>query len=196
MVRSAVGTEVVVSHAGGSSLARRAASCLLAPRPGDRVLLARAGDRLFVLAVLEREGEDRAIEVDGNLTLRSSGGEVHIEGADAVRIRSGGALSTASKSLTMAARHASWASEQLQVISEHLTLEATRLREVGSFKEKIFESVKETVARSYRHISDAEHVNAGAMTLSLRETLRCHADTAIHTAKKLVKLNADQIHLG
>ncbi len=195
-VTSVLGADVVVSRDGRSCLAKRAASCLLAPEAGDVVLLARTGDRLFVLAVLERTSEHREIEVDGDLALRSKNGTVTIEGAEAVRLRTGGAVSLTGKTLTLAAQHASWASEHLRVLADNLALEATRIREAATFKESVLDSVKETLGRSYRHIEDAEHVNARTMTFSLRETLRCHAETAIHTAKKLVKLNADQIHLG
>jgi hypothetical protein len=195
-VTAVIGEDVVIAQGDRSTLARRAASCLLAPQAGDDVLLARVGERYFVLAVLERSSDARAIEVEGDLTLRSRAGTVTVEGAEAVRLRTAGALSAAGKTLTLAAKQASWASEQLRVLSDHLSLEATRIREVASFKESVLESVKETLGRSYRHIRDAEHVDAGTITMSLRATLRCHAETAIHTAKKLVKLNADQIHLG
>lgn len=196
VVTTVVDDDVAVSHEGRSTLARRAASCLLAPLAGDTVLVARAGGRAYVLAVLERESSERAVEVEGDLHLRSRHGAVTIEAERALRLRTPGTLGVAGKTLTLAAEQASWVAGQIRVLSEHLALESTRIRQVASFSEVVAESIKETLGRSYRTIRESEHVDAGSLTLSVRNMLRSHADTAIVTAKKLIKLDGDQIHLG
>lgn len=189
--------EIVVSEAGGrSTRARRAASCLLAPRPGDRVLLARVDGEAFVLAVLEREDLACELEVDGDLTLRSRGGAVTIEGERGLRLRTPAALSAAGQTLSFVAQRASWAGEQLHLLADQVSVEAGRIRQVADFSERVVESVKETLGSSFRTIREAEHVQAGSLTLSLRKLLRAHADTAVVTAKKLAKIDAEQIHLG
>lgn len=77
-----------------------------------------------------------------------------------------------------------------------MSIESTRLRQVATLSETVFGSAKETLGRSYRSIAEAEHVTAGTLTLSVRDLLRANAETALVTAKKLVKMNAEQIHLG
>ncbi|MCC6874227.1 MAG: DUF3540 domain-containing protein [Sandaracinaceae bacterium] len=197
VVSGVLGGEIVVDEASGrSTLARRAASCLLAPRPGDRVLLARVDGEAFVLAVLEREDGARELEVDGDLTLRSRGGTVTIEGERGLRLRTPAALSAAGQTLSLVAQHASWAGEQLQLLADQVSVEAGRIRQVAAFSELVVESVKETLGSSFRTIRETEHVQAGSLTLSLRKLLRAHADTALVTAKKLAKIDAEQIHLG
>jgi hypothetical protein len=195
VVSAVVDRDIVVSHDGRSSLARRAASCLLAPRPGDAVLVARVEGRLFVLAVLERDDDRCEIEVEGDLSLRASG-TMTLEADHELRLRTPGALRATSKTLTLAAQQAIWVGEQLSVLADHLSMEATRIRQAASFSEVVVESLKETLGWSYRGIRESEHVTAGSLTLSLRGVLRAHADMAVVTAKKLVKMNADQIHLG
>lgn len=194
VVSAVVDRDLVVVHQGRSSLARRAASCLLAPRPGDTVLLARLASRTFALAVLEQHDDDRELAVDGDLRLRARGA-VTIEAGEDVRVRGRG-LSLAGKTLSVAAERASWMAEHLELFATQLALESTRMRQVASFSEVVFESVKETLGRSYREIAEGEHIKAGTLTFSLRGMLRAHADTALVTAKKLVKMSADQIHLG
>lgn len=188
--------ELAVVHEGRSTLARRAASCLLAPSAGDIVLVARTGGRAYVLAVLERESDERAIEVEGDLHLCSRGGAITIEAEDDLRLRARGALGIAGRTLTLAAEQASWVAGSVRVLSEHLSLESTRMKQVASLSEVVVESVKETLGRAYRSIREGEYVEAGSMTLSVKNLLRSHADTAIVTADKLVKLDGDQIHLG
>ncbi|MBX3275607.1 MAG: DUF3540 domain-containing protein [Sandaracinaceae bacterium] len=187
---------IVVSHDGRGSLARRAASCLLAPRAGDTVLVARVEGQSFVLAVLARDAEGCEIEVDGNLSVRARNGRVTVAADEELALSTGGALRATGRTMVFAAKEASWVAEQLHLLADHLALEATRIRQAASFSEVVVESVKETLGRSYRTIRESEHVKAGSLTLSLRSTLRAHADLAVVTAKKLVKLNADQIHLG
>ena len=194
VVSAVVDGDLIVAHQGRSSLARRAASCLVAPRPGDSVLLARVTSHIFALAVLEQGSGERELAIDGDLTLRA-GGTVTIEAGQEVRVRGRG-LSLAGKTLSLAAERASWAAEHLELFATQLTLESTRMRQVASFSEVVVESVKETLGRSYREIAEGEHVKAGTLTFALRGMLRAHADTALVTAKKLVKMSADQIHLG
>lgn len=195
IVSAVVDGAVVVSHDGRATYAHCAASCLLAPQAGDRVLLARVESNVFVLAVLERESNDREISVEGELRVRA-GGTVRVDAGEDLRLRSKGTASIATQTLTFAARRASWVSERLRVLSSHLSLESDHVRQVASFSEAVIESMKETLGRSYREIRESEHVSAGSLALSLRGLLRAHADTAIVTAKKLVKLDADQVHLG
>ncbi len=194
-VSAVIDGDVVVAHEGRSTLARPATSCLLAPAAHDLVLVARAGGRAYVLAVLARESSERSIELEGDLRVRARGA-VTIDAERELRLRTPGSLGLAGKTMTLAAEQASWVASQLRLLSEHLALESTRIRQVAALSEVVVESVKETLGSSYRTIREGEHVDAGSLTLSVRKMLRSHAETAIHTAKKLIKLDGDQIHLG
>jgi len=174
------GGPIAVEHEGGHGVARRAASCLLAPRSGDRVLCAEVGDSLYVLAVLEREGSATEIEVDGDLSLRSRGGSVRLAG----------------RAVALVGEEISSVAKELRLLGDMVTIDAKRVRQVSEYAERIADSVKETFGSSYRSVAEGEHVQAGNMTWSLRHMLRCHAETAVVTAKKLIKLDGDQIHLG
>jgi hypothetical protein len=191
-----VRSDVMVEHDGGASLARRAASCLLVPMARDRVLLARVEGQAFVLAVLEREeGTAHELAIPADLHVRARG-SIRLEAGEDLRLRGANALSVAAKTLAIAAERSSWVSEHVQVLAQHLALDADRLRQVATFSERIAESAKETLGSSFREIREAEHVTGGTVTMSLRGMLRAHAEAAVVTAKKLVKLNGDQIHLG
>lgn len=194
----AVSDEVIaVERAGGRALARRAASCLLAPRPDDRVLCAEVEDVVYVLAVLERTDGTTAIEVDGDLSLRSRRGSVHVAAGEGDLLMEAGRLAQLrSETLRFLANETSWVSRELRVLGEHLSFDATRIRQASDFAERVAHSVKESFGSSYRSVSEREHVRAGSMTWSLSNMLRLHAETAVVSAKKLIKLDGDQIHLG
>ncbi|MCZ7684357.1 MAG: DUF3540 domain-containing protein [Sandaracinaceae bacterium] len=188
--------ELAVVHEGRSTLARRAASCLLAPAAGDTVLVARTGGRAYVLAVLERESDERAIEVEGDLHLRSRGGAVTIEAEDDPPAPGARRAGDRGPNAHPRGRAGELGRGQRARPLRAPLLESTRMKQVASLSEVVVESVKETLGRAYRSIREGEHVEAGSMTLSVKNLLRSHADTAIVTADKLVKLDGDQIHLG
>lgn len=195
VVRACVDGGLLVSYDDrGSTCAKRAASCLLAPEVGDGVLLAALPAGVFVLAVLERHSGDRELVVEGELRLVAA--RVSVEAEEELTLRSRGAARLLGETLTLAAKEATWVGQQLRMLAEQLTLDATRIKQVSSYSEVVAESARERLGRSYRDIRESEHVKAGALTFSLRRTLRLHADTAVLTAKRLVKLGADQIHLG
>ena len=181
----------------GPRLARRAPSCLLAPEVDDVVLCTAVGDKTYVLAVLERETAARALEVEGDLTLRSRTGSVCIEAEEGdIELCARETARVSGKVVTLAGDEGRWAARELRLLGEHLSLSATRIVQESTFAERIAGALKERFNTTRRDVEEGEHVTAGSVKLSVRNLLRMHADTAITTAKKLIKLDGDQIHLG
>ncbi|HJL16981.1 MAG TPA: DUF3540 domain-containing protein [Sandaracinaceae bacterium LLY-WYZ-13_1] len=195
-VRAVTDRVIAVERAGEVTMARRAASCLLAPRAGDVVLCAKVDGAAYVLAVLERDAEGTELEVDGELAFRSHAGSIRMDAAEDVELRSGRALRLRSQAMAFVAEQGSWVGRELRLVGERLTLDAQRIRQVSTFAERVADSLEERFGRTYRDVEDAEHVRAGSITYSIRHLLRHHASTAVMTAKKLIKLDGDQIHLG
>lgn len=194
VVRASVDGSWLVSHERGSFVARLAPSCLLAPEVGDVVLLATVPEGAFVLAVLQREGEHRRLRVDGELEV--SAARVHIEADEELTLRSKRVARLLGEALTVAATEATWVAKQLRVIGEAFVVDATRIKQVSAYSDIESESARERLGRSYRDVRESEHVKAGSLTFSLRDTLSVHAGVAAMTAKKLLRLAGDQIHLG
>lgn len=195
-VRAVTDRIIAVERAGETVMARRATSCLLAPRARDLVLCAHVDDAVYVLSVLERDAEETELEVHGDLRIRSRTGSVRVDAAEDAELGASRAVRLRGKVMAMVAEEGSWVGRDLRLLGEQLTLDASRIRQVSTFAERVAASLKETFGRTYRDVEDSEHVRAGSMTYSLRHLLRYHADTAVMTAKKLIKLDGDQIHLG
>jgi len=195
-VRAVTDRVIAVERAGERTMARRAASCLLAPRAGDVVLCAEVDAAAYVLAVLERDAEGTELEVDGELAIRSRAGSVRVGAAGDVELSADRAVRLRGKAMALVSEEGSWVGRELRLLGEQLTLDAARIRQVSTFAERVASSLKERFGRTYRDVEDHEHVRAGSVTYSLRHLLRYHADTAVMTAKKLIKLDGDQIHLG
>lgn len=158
------------------------------------MLLATVPEGAFVLAVLQREGEHRRLRVDGELEV--SAARVHIEADEELTLRSKRVARLLGEALTVAATEATWVAKQLRVIGEAFVVDATRIKQVSAYSDIESESARERLGRSYRDVRESEHVKAGSLTFSLRDTLSVHAGVAAMTAKKLLRLAGDQIHLG
>jgi len=59
-VKLAEGGAFTVAAESGTVTAKRAFSCLIEPLPGDAVLVSRAASGCYILAILERHGDQHA----------------------------------------------------------------------------------------------------------------------------------------
>lgn len=195
------GTGTVLSHspkdglytiesAKGVLTVRRAASCLLAPEVGDRVWF--CGDLtqgLYATAVLE-QGNDQprrvclpagsSIEAEqgGALTLRAD--HLHFAATELAVQTEEAILST--KKLTGVGQEAVWSFSKIKVISELLESFADRVIQFARWSQRTVEGLDQLRSRQIDHRAE--------------QTMQLSAQHLIADAKKLVKIDGDQIHFG
>jgi hypothetical protein len=172
--------------------ARRAASCLLAPAVGDRVLLVvEERGESFVLAVLEqRDASAATIAVEGDLTLRSIKGKVSVAAHDGIDLVTAAALRLAGAAIDVAA------AEGISVIGSAVKAELDKVKLVATSLDSILERVSQRVKRSYRVVEELDHLQARHLDYTASGNAHVHGKNALVSADDLVKLNADQIHVG
>jgi hypothetical protein len=172
--------------------ARRAASCLLEPAVGDRVLVATEEDGdAFVLAVLEqRDPHATTIAVDGDLSLRSVRGKVSIAAQEGVEIVS----ATAARILANAVEVN--ALEALSVLGGVVTAELGKVKTYAASVDSFFERLSSRAKRSFRTVEEVDQVRARHIDYAASESAHVHGENALVTAHHLVKLNAEQVHVG
>lgn len=196
----------IVSHEDGASLvdtplgrltARRARSCLVEPNVGDEVLLCLVGARAHVLAVLEGDESSRTtIAVEGDLTLRLAQGRLSIAAQDGVGVVSG-------KDVTISAPHASISAIDANIVVDRLSwigsavdAELDRVRVVARSMDRIVDRVTERIKNAYRRVEGVDSLKAQSIDWEAEKNLAVHCENALVTADKLVKMDADQIHMG
>jgi hypothetical protein len=172
--------------------ARRAASCLLAPSVGDRVLLATEdrGDA-FVLAILEQRDPGAAvISVDGDLTLRSLHGKVSVAAQEGLDLITGAALRLASSALEVSAV------ETISVVSDAVHAEIEKVKMYATTLDSFFERVSLRAKRSYRTVEEMDQVRARHLDYAASGNALLRGENTLVTAHDVVKLNAEQVHIG
>lgn len=177
--------------------ADRAASCLLAPKLGDLVLVATSDSgQSWILAVLRQDAEETAIEVEGDLRIRSRTGQVIVSAREDVRIAAGRTVGVAASGFEVNAATANLVLDSVRYAGRALAAELESLRTVATTVESVVERFSQRVKRSFRQVAEIDSVKANHIDYAAESTLHLRGDHAIVTAERLVKLDGKQIHVG
>jgi len=177
--------------------ARRAASCLLAPAVGDTVLVwGPAPSDAYVIAVTEQAvpGANR-IEVDGDLTLASRLGNVKLQAAHGVNL-TGREVSLESDTLKAHATQAQLSLQDTEFLGVGVRATVASLRIVGRACEVVMDRISHLAQNIFRMAERMEQVRAGHIDYQADQTARVHAGQTMVTGRDIVKVDANQIHMG
>lgn len=193
-----VGDGVTVQTELSCCVASVAPSCLLAPVVGDKVLLVtdtQGGD--YVLAVLERAaGQTATLRFSGNTEISAASGTLTLSGRDGVALTSAQELSLTATTLRATAISGDVTVENMSVVGGAWRSCVDSVKSVGRTFDSVLDRCHQRVARSYRQVDEIDQVRAGQIDYQADTSLQLHAKYALVTADELVKMDAEQIHLG
>jgi hypothetical protein len=198
VVGRAQGTELSVHTDDGELHAERAASCLVAAAVGDEVAMLVTGDgRAFVTAVLVR-AESGAVEiaVDGDLRISAEGGSCRIAATDEVEVSSGGAMSLASRLLSVRAVEGSVVLSSLTLLASSVLAHTDGARIAAKAIDWVCERVSASVKRSHRKVEDLDELRAGRVDYRTENEMCLRSENFLVGSRQLAKVDAEQIHLG
>jgi len=189
-IRVEVSDDVIVT--------RKAASCLLAPAVGDAVLvvLLESGSA-YVLAVLEREAETTSrIVLDGEAAIEAPTGKVRIVAREGVDVVTEQEISLIGGRATIHAPETAISSERLAIFSNAVQAEVGVVKVVAEALDSIADRIFQKAKRVYRVVTEQDHLRAESIDHVAKGTMTMRAENTIMTAKELVKVDSEQIHLG
>lgn len=189
---------IIVSTTEGVFCTRRAISCLVEPLAGDSVLLAGDPDKeLYVIAVLQRSDPSSIrISVDGDLTVGVSKGSFSVAAAHGVNLVSAGEMTLTSSELTVNASKGNIFFDQLSYLGSRIFAEIDRVKLIGRFFDAVLERISHKVKCSYRMVEEIDHVRSNVVDYRASKNMSLRGQNTLITAKELVKIDGDQIHLG
>ena len=189
---------VVVSIHGQAHVARRAVSCLVQPEAGDGVLISLAkGEPTYVLAVLEREPTSRTrIVAEGGLEIHAAGGPLSLTAQDDVEVVSGATVSMTSGGIRVNAADGVVSLQRLSFFGDIVSTQVARMKVAAGSLEQVIERLSQKVRRSYREIEESDHLRAERIDYAAKKNMSLRAENTLVTAHQLVKIDADQIHVG
>lgn len=171
---------ITLSREGERVTARRAVSCLVEPEPGDLVLLGGAASRLYVLAVLERAGT----------------APVCLAVAGDMEIAAGGRLGLRSDALDVAARTGTVTVGALSLAGGKVSARFGAMTLVADALESLVTRLMTRAKRSYRFVEESEQLRAADIDYRAEGHLHLRGETSTVQARVLVKMDANQIHMG
>jgi Protein of unknown function (DUF3540) len=175
-----------------------APSCLLQPEVGDKVLLVTdtEGDD-YVLAVLVRaEASGARVNLPADTDMQTQGGTLKISGCDGLALQSAHQVSVLAPQLQVSALQGDVTIHHLSIVGEAWRSCIDTVKTVGRSFDSVLERCHARVSRSYRQVEELDQVKAGQIDYQADTSLQLHGKYALVTAQELVKMDADQIHLG
>lgn len=191
------GGVITVRTKRGDLRAKRAVGCLVEPKEDDFVLV--AGDpsgACYVLSVLEREGEGTSIACEGDLEIKLRSGRFRVASQEGIDLVSAKDVSVAAGGLNVHARAGSFVLEQLSYLGSTVRAELEKIKVQGGVLDTVMERVSQRVKRSFRTVEEIDQVNAERIDYAAKQTMTLRGENAIITAKELVKMDGEQIHVG
>jgi hypothetical protein len=192
------GSALTLNSASGTFHAERAFSCLIEPEIGDRVLFAgsQAGG-LFVLAVLTRESDaPPKLAVEGDLHVGLKGGRFVVAAKDGIDLITPEEAAITAGSLRVHANEGHLFLDTLSHLGSQVVSEVKKVKLISGIFDSVIDRVSARVKRSYRTVEEIDQLRAEQIDYKAEQNVRIRGKNALVTAEKLVKMDADQIHLG
>ncbi|MFA1604534.1 DUF3540 domain-containing protein [Alcaligenes faecalis] len=155
----------------------QAVSCLVQPQVGDKVWVGGAdGEQAYVFAVLERpQGGALHLIAEQGLHVQAAQGGVHIQSEADLTLQAGG---------------------HLRQSGREMSLTAGTLRILSRVQETVADRLSQVCNHVFRLTEKEERWRGGRMDVQAQHQMRLHARHTLMTARELVKVDADQIHMG
>jgi hypothetical protein len=193
-----VGPELEVRAAGGLYRARRAVSCVVDPAEGDVVLAALTPTGgAWVLAILDRPigTAPSKMSIEGDLEIAATG-RLALTGGGELEIRAAREAHLVAPKLALTALDLTGAVERLVLSggSAHVNLESVKT--AVSYADQVFERLSTSAKRIYRYIEELDLTRARQIEMRAEATAHLRSKQTFMTSDDVVKVQADQIHLG
>ena len=167
---------------------KKAASCLLMPAVGDVVLVSGADiNHAYVIAVLEQANTaQQEIAIEGNVLVS----------APSLTFKSEQLISMQTTQVALKAQEANCIIEHTQFVGKEMKATIGLVQLVGKVYEAIVDRLSHMSKRAFRITEQTEQVRVGTLDYQAENSARIHAKYTMVTAKDLVKVDSDQIHMG
>ena len=191
------GRDAQVECGGCITDARIAFSCIVRPEPGDRVLMSVADGTIWITAIAERlAGTSMCLCAEGDVSIVSTRGDVSLMAGRSVNLDAEDRARIASPEIALHAGVARFVLDELQQIGRKASFYVNKMRSVGDLVETFAEHVLTRTLRSSRFVEESDQLRARDIDHRADDTLQMRAGIMLMTADKVVRVDAEQIHMG
>lgn len=196
-VKLAEGGAFRVAAESGAVRAKRSFSCLVEPLPGDTVLVSRAVSGCYILAILERHGDQHAcIAFEGDADLRVKQGRLRVVAQEGIDLVSAKGTALVSPELSINSVQAEVSIQQLSFFGTFLEAQIEKIKLIGQACDSFFERVSQRVQRCYRRVEELEQLTAGQLNYRVKKLMSLRGKYSVLTAEEDVRIDGDKILMG
>jgi hypothetical protein len=190
--------DYIVGASVGVLVARRAASCLLQPEADDSVLVSgESADEAYIIAVLARApGTPARIALRGDTRIDVERGSMSVSADAGVSVSTPARLTMSSDQTVMRARQATVLVACMSAVGNQLIASIGEMRIVGTVLETVVDRVRQFVKHSFRAVGEIDQVRSRAIDYRADELVSVRGSHVVTTARELVKLDGQQVHIG
>lgn len=179
-------------------LVARAASCLLLPAVGDEVLMAGPiPERVYLIAVIRQADPTAAhLALQGDVHIASTQGRISMKAAEGLDFSAGAGIGMSSESFDLSSKRAKLTIDDLDYLGRQASFAVTKASWVGAACDVVVDRISQVADSVLRLVRKSDQIRAGRLDYEAEESVRLHGGHTLLTAKNLVKVDADQIHMG
>jgi len=196
-VKLAQGGAFTVAAESGVVAAKRSFSCLVEPLPEDRVLMSRAASGCYILAILERHGDQHAcLAFEGDADLRLKQGRLRVAAQEGIDLVTAKDTALVSPELSINSVQAEVSIQHLSFFGTFLEGQIERIKLIGQACDSIFDRVSQRVKRSYRWVEELDQLRAGQLNYLVKKLMSLRGKYSVLTAEEDVRIDGDKILMG
>ena len=185
---------------GQSRKARKAFGCLVIPQPGDVTLVACSARGIDILSVLERPSEYRdrtVLDLPGDALIRVPDGcDLDIQGGESLNLHAKSRLRQSAREFDLQGRRLGLKFEQVRAVCRELLATLSESRLVCNLHDLVAHTRRLFTRHSERHVEGLDATHAANVHVKADQVMHMQGETLLSTAKKLYRVDGDQIHLG
>ena len=196
-VKLAQGGAFTVAAESGVVATKRSFSCLVEPMPGDTVLVSRAVSGCYILAILERHGDQHAcLAFEGDADLRLKQGRLRVAAQEGIDLVTAKDTALFSPELSINSVQADVSIQNLSFFGTFLQGQIERIKLIGQACDSIFERVSQRVKRCYRWVDELDQLKAGQLNYLVKKLMSLRGKYSVLTAEEDVRIDGDKILMG
>ena len=176
----------------------RAASCLLTPQVGDTVLISGpVPSQTYLIAVIKQAHPAASrLEVQGDLVIAAAQGGISLEAGNNLNMQGGNSASLSAPELEISSEQARCTVADMEYLGTRARMTVGSLQLMGRVCEVVADRISHLAQSIFRLARGTEQVRAGNIDYQADMAVRMHGRQTVLTAKELVKVDGDQIHMG
>lgn len=187
----------VVEMDGSETLCRQAVSCLVLPAIDDKALIALTGTEAWILAILERsQGRSVELDVGRDMSVGSEDSSLTLSSGKDLTMHCDGDMRLSARTTRLESGKVDVVSPVFGFLGDALEATFQKVSFIAQGLDSCFGSVRTRMRSSFREIEGVDQVRSKEIDYRADRNMTLRAENFFGKAKRLLRMDGKQIHMG